>query len=458
MENLETLLKEISALVWGPWTICALVGLGAYLTIGTKFLQIRKIGFIFKETFGKIFVKEEDIPGEGTLTPFQSVTTALASTVGVGSIVGVATALAFGGPGAIFWMWVAAFVGMCTKYAEITLSIAYREKNEEGKFVGGPTYYMRKGLKSKFLATWFVVTLILNTLAGTMIQSNALAGNIVYYFNISPKIVGLIIIALVGIVSMGGISRIGKVTEKLIPAKVLLYLASGTIVICANISKVPEAVSLIFRCAFSPVAFGGGLGGVAVATAIRYGINRGLYSNEAGQGTAPIAHATAKTDHPARQGMWGIIEVFIVTFVVCTITSLAILTSGVLQTGASPNILASLAFGKVHPFLSYVVSISIILCAYSTLIGLCYYGESTMNYVGGAKAGKIYRYGFLLFIFMGAVGALKIVWSVGEIVIGLGVISNIIALIRLSPQVFKLTKEFFDDKESAVLKCKEDVV
>ncbi len=444
---MEQLLQQISVIVWGPWTVIALVGLGVYLTIGTRFLQIRKFPFIIKETFGKIFMKESEIEGEGTLTPFQSATTALASTVGVGSIVGVATALAFGGPGSIFWMWVAAFFGMCTKYAEITLSIAYREKNEDGEFVGGPTYYMRKGLNSKFLAGWFVVTLILNTLSGTMIQSNALAGNIMYYFNVSPKVVGVIIIVLVGLVSMGGIGRIGKVTSKLIPAKVILYLTSGIIVILFNITKVPDAFMMIFKCAFSPVAVGGGVGGVAVAQAIRYGINKGLYSNEAGQGTAPIAHATAKTNHPARQGMWGIVEVFIVTFVICTITSLAIITTGVLGSGQSPNILTSLAFGKVSPIFSYVVSISVVLCAYSTLIGLCYYGESTLNYIGGAKLGKCYRYIFLLFIFLGSVGALKMIWSIGEIVIGLGALCNIIALVRLSPQIFKLTREFFDDKK-----------
>ncbi|WPC41369.1 sodium:alanine symporter family protein [Clostridium sp. JS66] len=444
---MEQLLQQISIIVWGPWTVIALVGLGVYLTIGTRFLQVRKFPFILKETFGKIFMKKSEIKGEGTLTPFQSATTALASTVGVGSIVGVATALAFGGPGSIFWMWIAAFFGMCTKYAEITLSIAYREKNEEGEFVGGPTYYMRKGLNSKFLASWFVVTLILNTLSGTMIQSNALAGNIMYYFNVPSKIVGFVIIALVGIVSMGGIGRIGKVTSKLIPSKVILYLTSGIIVILFNITKVPDAFMMIFKCAFSPASVGGGIGGFAVAQAIRYGINKGLYSNEAGQGTAPIAHATAKTDHPARQGMWGIVEVFIVTFVICTITSLAILTTGVLGSGQSPNILTSVAFGKVSPIFSYVVSISVVLCAYSTLIGLCYYGESTLNYIGGAKLGKCYRYVFLVFIFLGSVGALKMVWSIGEIVIGLGALSNIIAIVRLSPQVFKLTREFFDDND-----------
>nr|WP_255711625.1 sodium:alanine symporter family protein [Pelosinus baikalensis] len=442
------MIVKIANLVWGPWLIFALVGVGVFFTLGTRFLQIRKFGFILRETFGRIFTKQSEIKGEGTLTPFQSATTALSSTVGVGSIVGVATALAFGGPGSIFWMWVAAFFGMCTKYAEITLSIAYREKNEEGHFVGGPVYYMRKGLNSKFLAVWFLITLLMNTLSGTMIQTNALTGNIIHYLNISPDVVGIIVIVLVGLVSMGGITRVGKVTQTLIPVKVFLYFISGIIVILFNITKVPEAFMLIITCAFSPVAVGGGIGGFAVAEAMRYGAARGLYSNEAGQGTAPIAHATAKTDHPSRQGMWGVVEVFIVTFVLCTLTALAIITSGVLTTGESPNILTALAFGKVSPILSYIVSLSIILCAYSTIIGLSYYGESTVNYIGGAKLGKAYRYLSLVFIYLGAVGALKIVWSVGEIAIGLGVVSNIIALILLSPQVFKLTREFFTSKEN----------
>lgn len=443
MELFNEIIGKLAGLIWGPWIIFTLVGIGIFFTIGTKFLQVRKFGFIIKETLGKMFQKESEIEGEGTLTPFQSVTTALASTIGVGNIVGVATALAMGGPGAIFWMWVSAFFGMSTKYAEIVLSIKYREKDQEGNFIGGPAFYMKKGLNSKFLAVTFTIALALTCLGGNMVQANAISGNMLSLFGLNEIVAGIILVLAVGLVSIGGITRLGKVTEKLVPTMALFYILGGLVVIIFNIELIPGAFSSIFKGAFSTSAAGGGVAGFSIATAMRYGISRGLYSNEAGQGTAPIVHAAAKTTHPAKQGMWGVTEVFIDTFVVCTITALTIMLSGVLSTGESPAVLASLAFGTISPIFKYIVGISIVLFAYSTIITLSYYGESLSTFLGGVKLGKAYRYIYLPFTIIGAVGGLKTIWSVVDVLLGIGVIPNLIAIILLSPHVFKLTNEYF---------------
>jgi len=444
MDQFNEIIGTLTGLIWGPWLIVTILGIGIYFTVRMKFLQVGKFKFTFQQTLGRIFDKDDDIEGEGTLTPFQAVTAALASTVGVGNIVGVATALALGGPGAIFWMWFSAFFGMATKYAEIVLSIAYREKNEDGEFVGGPAFYMSKGLNSKLLAGIFSVAIALACIGGNMVQSNALVSNLMEIVNIDAKFAAIILMVLVGLVSLGGITRLGKVTEKLVPMMAVLYLLGGIVVLAFNVTSIPASLLLIVKGAFSTVAFGGGAAGIAMSQAIRFGVARGLYSNEAGQGTAPIAHASAKTDHPVRQGLWGITEVFIDTFMICTFTALVIMTSGVIESGASPAILTSLAFGTISPILKTLVSITIILFAYSTIITLGYYGESVFNYIGGAKLGKFYRVAFIPFTFIGAVGGLTTIWSVLDILLGLAVIPNLIALVLLSPKVFELTREFFD--------------
>lgn len=454
--GIEAALAAVAALLWGPWLIGALLGTGVYYTVGTGFLPIRKLGYIIKDTLGRSFLDEAGLEGDGTLTPFQSAMTALASTVGVGSIVGVATAISFGGPGAVFWMWVSSLFGMCTKYAEITLSIAYREQDDQGQYVGGPACYLRKGLQSEFFARWFSVSVLFAILAGCMIQANALTGNLISYLPLSAVAAGLIIMLLITAVAAGGITRVGKVTAKLVPLKVILYFTGGILVILANAANVPQAVALILHGAFSPIAAGGGAAGYAVGQAIHFGITRGLYANEAGQGTAPIAHAAAKTTHPARQGLWGIVEVLIV-LIVCTITSLAILTTGVWESGQTANLLASAAFATVHPLLGYVVSMSIVLCAFSTLIGLCYYGETIVGCLCGSHSSKGYRCLFIGAIFAGSISALPTVWLIGEIAMAVGVVANLIGLAKLSPQVFKLTAEYFAGVEDNKAKslCRE---
>lgn len=445
MEMFENAVSWLTGIIWGPWLIILFVGVGVYFTIGTGFLQFRKITYIFRQTLGQSLKKEHEIKGEGTLIPRQAVSTALSSTVGVGNMVGVSSALVLGGPGALFWMWAAALFGMMTKYAEIVLSIHYREKDSKGNFAGGPSMYMRKGLNSPILAVIFTIALAIFCIAGNMIQSNAISGAMKDMFGVPVWVVGVILIILVAAVTLGGIKRLGKVTEKLVPFMAVVYIVGGIIVILGNIQNIPATISTIFVSAFSPASVGGGITGFALMEVIRYGVARGLYSNEAGMGTAPIAHATAKTDHPARQGMWGIMEVFIDTFVIATITGLAILTSGVLETGESPAVLASLAFGSVIPFFKYVVAVSLILFAYSTIIAISYYGETITAFLAGEKWGNFYRYLFLPFTFIGAVGGLQFIWSISDLVMAFAVIPNLIALALLSPKVFRLTKEFHGD-------------
>ncbi|USG65658.1 amino acid carrier protein [Brevibacillus ruminantium] len=451
MQTFTEWIAWLGGLIWGPWLVVFFVGVGVYYTIGTGFLQIRKFPFIWKQTFGRAHLKESEIPGEGTLTPRQAVSTALASTIGVGNIVGTTTALAMGGPGAIFWMWASALFGMCTKYAEIVLSIAFREKKEDGTFTGGPAWYMKRGLKSPILATIFSLCVALGCLGGNMVQANSISESIKDIAGISPVAIGIVLLLLVAVVSLGGIKMLGKITEVLVPFMAILYLIGGLIVIIVNFGHVPEAFRSIFSSAFSSTSAGGGIAGFAVMEAIRYGVARGLYSNEAGQGTAPIAHATAKTDHPARQGLWGVMEVFVSTFGVCTITALAVLTTGVMSSDSSPAVLASLAFGSVFPALKYIVTVSLVLFAFSTIIALSFYGETLFKYVAGEKWGPLYRYSFLPFTFIGAVGGLQMVWGIIDILIGIGVIPNLIALVLLSPVVFKLTKQFFAEEGQPVL-------
>lgn len=444
MEAFNQLVGTLTGWVWGPWMLVSLVGIGVYYTVRLGFIQLVKFPFVIKQTLGRAFLPVDQIQGEGTLLPRQAVSAALSSTVGVGNIVGIASALVLGGPGAMVWMWIAAFFGMATKYAEIVLSIAYREKGTDGNFRGGPAWYMHKGLNMPWMATFFTIALAIVCLAGNMIQANAISGSMESLFGAEPLWVGLVLMGLVSAVSLGGISRLGKVTEKLVPSMAFIYILGGIITIGYHIDAVPAAIITMFSSAFSFDSAGGGIAGFAIMETIRYGIARGLYSNEAGQGTAPIAHATAKTDHPVRQGMWGITEVFIDTFLVGSITALAILVTGVLDTSEDATILASLAYGTVMPSFEYVVGISLVLFAYSTIITIGFYGESMFYFLGGKKLSLAYRAIFLPFTLLGAIGGLKAVWSVSDLLLGLAVIPNLIAIVLLSPKVIALTKEFFE--------------
>lgn len=453
METIENINSIINGLVWGPYMLVLLVGTGVYFTFRTSFLSISKFGYIMRNTIVKMFSKEH--LGEGEITPFQAVATALAATVGTGNIAGVATAIALGGPGAVFWMWVSALFGMTTKFAEVVLSVNYREKTKDGRFVGGPMYYITKGLKLKWLAVLFSVFGALAAFGiGNMVQSNSVADALYTSFGINKLLTGIVLAVAAGAVILGGLKRIASVTDKLVPFMAAFYIIGAILVIIVNIGNLPGAIASIFGEAFTGTAAAGGFAGSTIMMAARYGIARGVFSNEAGLGSAPIAHAAATTDHPVRQGLWGVFEVFADTLVICTLTALAIVSSGVWQTvnpatgkGYTGAAATTAAFNNAVPGLgNYIVSIGILLFAFSTILGWAYYGERCAEFLFGSSVNMIYRILWIPFIVVGAIGGLNFLWDLADTLNGLMAIPNLIALLGLSGVVLKLTSEFFKNK------------
>ena len=441
----------INNIVWGPPILILIVGSGLYLSIKTGFFSITKLGYILKNTFLKMFSKEQK--GEGEVTAFQAVATALAATVGTGNIAGVATAIALGGPGAVFWMWFAAIVGMTTKFAEVVLAVHFREKTEDGRFVGGPMYYIEKGLGWKWMAVLFAA---FGTLAsfgiGNMTQSNSVALAVQGSFNIPPLATGIVLAVITGLVIVGGIKRIGAFTEKLVPFMAAIYIIGGLVILFTNIGAIPAAFALIFKEAFTGTAAVGGFVGSTMMLAIRYGVARGVFTNEAGLGSAPIAHAAATTDHPVRQGLWGVFEVFVDTLVICSLTALVIITTGAWQSGESGAVLTTLAFNTALPGGGIIVTVGLMLFAYSTILGWEYYGERCLEYLAGTKPILAFRIIWVIFVVIGAIGGLEFIWSLADTLNGLMAIPNLVGVLFLSGTVFKLTKEFFAKEKGKVAK------
>lgn len=444
MQELMKILKATDSFLWGPPLLILLVGTGLYLTIRSGGMQFRRFGYIFKNTFGAMFSK--DSIGDGDVTPFQALSTALAATVGTGNIVGVAVAIVTGGPGAIFWMWIAALVGMITKFSEVTLSIAYRIKKPDGSYAGGPMYYIDRGLKKPWLAKLFALFAGIATFGiGNSVQSNAISGNLTENFGLNPVIVGIILAILTAVVIVGGIKSIAKVTEKLVPLMALLYIIGAIVVLIVHRAQVPASIASIFTEAFNFKSAAGGAVGFGIMTTIRAGVSRGVFTNEAGLGSSPIAHASASTDHPVRQGMWGVSEVFIDTIVICTMTALVILSSGIQETGADASVLVAKAFSTGFPFGKYVVTFGLVLFAFSTILGWEFYGETSMRYLLGDKVSIPFRIVYIIFVFVGATINLEMVWSIANILNALMAIPNLIGVIGLSGVVFALAKDFFKD-------------
>ena len=443
MESIVKVNKFINGIVWGWPMLILIVGVGLYLSVRTKFFSITKLGFVLKNTLLKMFSKEGK--GEGEVTAFQAVATALAATVGTGNIAGVATAIAMGGPGALFWMIFAAVVGMTTKFAEVVLAVHFREKTPDGRFVGGPMYYITNGLGHKWLASLFAFFGALAAFGiGNMTQANSITGALNNTFGLPKLPVGIIVAVLVAVVVIGGIKRIGQVTEILVPFMAAFYIIGGLVIIFTNISQVPAAIATIVRSAFTPAAAVGGFGGSTVMLAMRYGIARGVFTNEAGLGSAPIAHAAATTDSPVRQGLWGVFEVFIDTIIIAAITGLSIVVTGAWETGISGADLTIHAFNTVIPtYGGWIVSIGLFLFAFSTILGWEYYGERCFEYLIGPKYIMAYRIVFIPFIIVGAIGGLELIWDIADTLNALMAIPNLIGVIFLSPIVLKLTKEFF---------------
>ncbi|MDP3719185.1 MAG: sodium:alanine symporter family protein [Acidobacteriota bacterium] len=433
----------LNGYVWGWPMIVLLVGTGLLLTILTGGVQFRYLGVALREVLGKLTQKAA---GPGEVSPFQAVATALASTVGVGNIAGVATAISIGGPGALFWLWVSGILGMCTKFAEIVIALHYREKDSAGQMRGGAMYVLRKGLGLPWLGTIFAGFVALAAFGiGNMVQSNSVAASLQASFGLSPSITGVMLALLTGAVILGGIKRIGHLTEYLVPFMALVYLGGGLFILARFAGEIPAALSLVFTSAFSGAAATGGFAGATIMLAMRYGIARGLFSNEAGLGSAPIVHAAAKTDHPVRQGLYGIFEVFIDTILVCTTTGLAILVTGVWSGGATGAALAGEAFSVGLPgtWGNIVVTTSLVLFAFSTVVGWSYYGETGIVYLFGARAAMPYKMAWLVFIYLGAVGSLHLVWDVADTLNGLMAIPNLVAVLGSIALLRKLTREFF---------------
>jgi len=433
----------LNSYVWGWPMIVLLVGTGLLLTIVTGGVQFRYLGVALREVLGKI-TQKSTAPGE--VSPFQAVATALASTVGVGNIAGVATAISIGGPGALLWLWVSGVLGMCTKFAEIVVAIHYREKDGSGQMRGGAMYVLRKGLGMPWLGTIFAALVALAAFGiGNMVQSNSVASSLQASFGLSPAITGLVLAAITATVILGGIKRIGQLTEYLVPFMAVFYLGGGLFILVRFASEIPAALSLVMSSAFSGAAATGGFAGSTVMLAMRYGIARGLFSNEAGLGSAPLVHAAARTDHPVRQGLYGIFEVFVDSILVCTTTGLVILVTGVWSGGSTGAALAGEAFSVGLPgtWGNIVVTTSLVLFAFSTVIGWSYYGETAIVYLFGPKAAIPYKLAWLVFIYLGAVGSLHLVWDVADTLNGLMAIPNLIAVLGSIGLLRRLTREFF---------------
>ncbi len=449
MEFFMELNSQLNSLVWGPYMLVLIVGTGVYLTTRTNFMSITKIGYVLKNTLLKMF--EKTTVGEGEITPFQAVATALAATIGIGNIAGVATAIALGGPGAVFWMWVSAIFGMATKYGEVVLAIKYREKTPDGRFVGGPMYYIRNGLNLKWLAAIFAFFGALAAFGiGNMTQANSVAAAMEATFGANKLVSGIVLAVATAAVVLGGLKRIAQVTERLVPFMAAFYIIGGIIILIINASSIPAAFGFIFSSAFTGTAAVGGFAGSTIMMATRYGVARGVFSNEAGLGSAPIAHAAATTDSAVKQGLWGIFEVFMDTIVVCSITALSIVVTGVWQTGETGAALTTAAFNEGLPGPGgIIVAVGVLLFAYSTILSWEYYGERCAEYLFGSKAIMPYRVIWIPFILIGAIGGLVTIWDIADTLNGLMAIPNLIGLLGLSGVIIKLTKDYFSKEKEA---------
>ncbi|MBU8572478.1 sodium:alanine symporter family protein [Bacillus subtilis] len=448
MERLLVWIENISDWLWGPPLIILLTGTGLYFTILLKGFQFRYPLYIFKQTIGSVGKKPK---GEGTVTPLQALTSALSSTIGAANIVGVPAAIMFGGPGAVFWMWLIALFAMAIKFSESVLAVHYREKNEQGEFVGGPMYYITKGLRMKWLGVFFSVALIVELIPSIMVQGNSVSVSLAETFSFNKIYAGIGIAFLIGLVVIGGVKRIGKVTEFVVPLMAGAYAGAGLLIVLMNLSSVPAFFSLVFSNAFTSSSAVGGFAGAALAETVRWGFARGLYSNEAGMGTAPIAHAAAMTDHPVRQGFWSVIGIVIDTLIICTTTAFVVLASGV-WTGKNASIdpaaLTTAAFQ--HYFGSgggYFVSVSLVFFVVSTIMVVIFYGVKQAEFLFGRLAGHVIKFVYLAAIIIGAAGGAKAIWGFLDLALAFILVPNVIALLLLSRKVKALYTEFFTSEQ-----------
>ena len=458
LATIESINNVVNNFIWGVPAMICIVGVGLLLSIRTGFLQIRKFPYAMKVTIGRMLKKKE--ASDGALTPFQAVCTALAATVGTGNIAGVAGAIAIGGPGAVFWMWISALLGMCTKFSEVTLAIHFREKNAEGDLVGGPMYYIKNGLKKQwhwlaYLFAAFGVLTVFGTGNATQVNTitTAIDSALYNYGVISEQnvstlnlVIGIILAVLIGLILLGGIKRIGQVAEKLVPFMAVIYIILAIGVVILNYRNIPTVFASIFKGAFSPASVTGGAVG-SFFMSMKKGVSRGIFSNEAGLGTGSIAHACADTRKPVKQGFFGIFEVFVDTIVICTLTALVILCSGV-PVGygdAAGAELTILGFTSTYgSWVSIFTAIAMCCFAFSTIIGWGLYGTRCVEFLLGTRANRPFMIVYALVAIVGATMELGLMWNIAETFNGLMVIPNLIAVFLLSGVVVRLVKEYFD--------------
>lgn len=445
MELLNKVIGEINSFVWGPAMLVAILGTGLFLMIGLRLMPLLKLGSGFKLLWqGRVLGDA----ATGEISPFQALMTALSATIGNGNIAGVATAVFLGGPGALFWMWCTALVGMATKYCEAVCAVRYREVDELGNHVGGPMYYIKNGLSKKWYwlaPTFAVFGAIAGFGIGNTVQSNSVADVMNATFSVPHWLTGVVIMILVGLVIIGGIKRIAHVAEYLVPFMAISYLVVGLIIMAINIDGIPGAIALIVKHAFTPAAAEGGFAGAAVWMALRFGVARGIFSNEAGLGSAPIAHAAATTKDPVRQGTIAMLGTFIDTIIVCSVTGFAIILTGAWTSGKTGAALTSAAFESAVPGAgAIIVTLASAIFAFTTLLGWSFYGEKCVEYLFGVKSITPFRVAWVIVIPIGAVANLGIIWLVADTLNALMAVPNLIALLLLSPVIFKLTREYWD--------------
>jgi alanine or glycine:cation symporter, AGCS family len=447
-----TLLKEFvqsaSDLLWGMPLILLLVGTGVWLTINLRGLQFTKL---WHSLYLALVKRREEGDEPGDITHFQALMTALAATVGTGNIAGVATAIAAGGPGALFWMWITGLVGMATKYSEAVLAVKYREIDENGNMSGGPMYYLSKGLKNaRWLGVLFAFFAVVASFGiGNMVQSNSVADALERSLNFPFWLTGIILMAATAMVIIGGIRSIGRVTGILVPIMIIFYMGASIIILLLYIDKLPAAIVLIFESAFTPSAGLGGFLGASVMLTIRMGVARGVFSNESGLGSSPIAAAAAKTKHPVSQALVSMTQTFIDTLVVCTMTGLVLIVTGEWSSGLTGAELTTVAFstGIGHVGGEFIVSIGLALFAYSTILGWSYYGEKSLEFLFGIKAVMPYRYIFTIFVGVGAIAELDLVWAIADVFNALMAFPNLIGLLALTPVIVSETRGYFEEND-----------
>ncbi|MCH1920096.1 sodium:alanine symporter family protein [Shewanella sp. A3A] len=450
LQRVVDFVHVINDVVWGVPMLVMILGVGLFLSIGLKLMPVLKLGTGFKLLWSGR-APDEDQQEQGQISPFNALMTSLSATIGTGNIAGVATAIAMGGPGALFWMWCTALVGMATKYSEAVLAVKFREEDAKGHHVGGPMYYIKNGLGKKW--TWLgVVFAVFGACAGfgigNTVQANSVADALSANFGVAPWITGVVMMLLVGAVLMGGIHRIADVAGKLVPLMTIFYIVSGLAVLVVYAADLPAALSLIVKSAFTPVAAQGGFAGAAVWAAVNLGVARGVFSNEAGLGSAPIAHAAAQTNNPVTQGLVAMLGTFIDTIIVCSITGLAIVVTGSWSSGENGAPLTSMAFGHALPIGNYVVAVALAIFAFTTILGWSFYSEKCIQFLFGVKAIMPFRLIFTIVVPIGALAKLDFIWLLADTLNAMMALPNLVALLLLSPVVFKLTRSYFDKQRA----------